>query len=251
MNEIAIKIRNVSKVYRLYKNQMQKVFDFIFSKSDGQDFYALENISIEIEKGICVGLVGTNGSGKTTLANLISGISSPSEGEIEVTGSVSVIAISAGLNPQLTGIENIELKGIMLGLSKREIAEKMNSIIEFSGIGNYIYQPVKSYSSGMKSRLGFAISVNVDPDILIIDEALSVGDAVFAEKCLKKMNEFKEKGKTIIFVSHSNKQVSEFCDKCIWLNKGHIVEYEAVDKVIIDYERFIRRLKDEKQKSDG
>src|SRR5699024_7384552 len=188
-----------------------------------------------------IGFVGINGSGKSTLSNIIAGIVPESSGTVTVNGQVALIAVAAGLKNDLTGRDNIELKLLMLGFSKEEIHALEADIIEFSELGKFIDQPVKSYSSGMKSRLGFAISVNVDPDILIIDEALSVGDKAFAEKSLDKMKEFKRDGKTMIFVSHSIGQMKQFCDKILWLEFGMVKDYGTVEEVIPRYEAFLKR----------
>jgi teichoic acid transport system ATP-binding protein len=231
----------------MYKRTSDKILDIILPNGYGEDFYAVRNISFEAEIGDVIGIVGVNGSGKSTLSNLIAGIIPPTSGTIEINGKASLIAISSGLNNQLTGRENIELKLLMLGFSKKEIKELEPEIIEFADIGNFIDQPVKKYSSGMKSRLGFAISVNIDPDILVIDEALSVGDQTFADKCLEKMNDFKRRGKTIFFVSHSLKQVEQFCDKALWIEYGELKDYGLIADVLPKYEKF---LKDYKAMSD-
>jgi teichoic acid transport system ATP-binding protein len=236
-------LRNVAKKYKMYKKNSEKILDLILPGGYGDDFYALKDISFEAEKGDVIGIVGINGSGKSTLSNIISGIIPPTSGEMEIKGQAALIAINAGLNNELTGRENIELKCLMLGFSKKEIRALEPEIIEFAELGHFIDQPVKSYSSGMKSRLGFAISVNIDPDVLIIDEALSVGDQTFADKCLAKMNEFKERGKTIFFISHSMKQVKDFCEKALWIEYGEVREYGTVDEIIPNYDKFLKEFK--------
>lgn len=236
--EKVVLVKQVSKIYKVYKNQNERLKDLFIPKQYGKEFYALRNVSFSVEKGDCVGLIGLNGSGKSTLANILAGISQPSKGEIQSKGEAALISISSGLNNDLTGLENIELKGLMIGLTQSQINDKKASIIEFADIGDFINQPVKTYSSGMKSRLGFAISVNIDPDILIIDEALAVGDKTFTQKCLDKMNEFRVKGKTIFFVSHSTGQVSEFCNKVLWLEYGMIKAYGKTEEIIPMYENF-------------
>src|SRR5699024_6070413 len=193
------------------------------------------------EHGEVIGFIGTNGSGKSTLSNIIAGIVPETSGKVTVNGEAALIAVSAGLKNDLTGRDNIELKLLMLGFNKKEILELEEDIIEFSELGQLIDQPVKSYSSGMKSRLGFSISVNVDPDILIIDEALSVGDRAFSEKSLANMNEFKEEGKMMIFVSHSIGQMKRFCNKILWLEFGQVKEYGDMNKVIPNYEAFLSK----------
>ncbi|MBS4195716.1 teichoic acids export ABC transporter ATP-binding subunit TagH [Lederbergia citri] len=242
MSETVV-VQNVYKKYKMYKSTKEKLLDVILPQGCGEDFYALQAISFTANKGDVIGLIGMNGSGKSTLSNIIGGVIPPSSGTVKTVGQTSIIAISSGLNNQLTGRENIELKCLMLGFKKKEIQEMEEEIIEFADIGKFTDQPVKMYSSGMKSRLGFAISVTVNPDILIIDEALSVGDHVFAQKSKDKMFEFKEKGKTIFFVSHSMGQVKEFCDKAIWLEFGEIKAYGPVNEVIPDYEHFLKKHK--------
>lgn len=241
--EKAIIAKNVTKKYTLYKRQKDRILDFITPKKYGEDFYALADASFEAEKGDVVGFLGINGSGKSTLANIIAGIVPQTAGTVVTNGKTAIIAVSAGLKGDLTGRENIELKCLMLGFTKKEIEEMEQDIIEFSELGKFIDQPVKSYSSGMKSRLGFAISVNIDPDILIIDEALSVGDKAFADKSLEKMSEFKAQGKTMIFVSHSISQMKSFCNKILWLEYGTVKDFGNVDDVIPKYEAFIRKWK--------
>lgn len=238
----AIVAKQISKVYRMYRKPSDRIKDLLFAKDYGQEFYALKSVSFRVEKGDCVGLIGLNGSGKSTLANILCGVSQPTYGEIEINGKTSMIAISSGLNNSLTGMENIELKGRMIGLSKKQIDELKQEIIDFADVGDFINQPVKTYSSGMKSRLGFAISVNIDPDILVIDEALSVGDMTFTQRCLDKMNEFRERGKTIFFVSHSIGQIEEFCNKALWLEYGMLKAYDDTEEVIPLYKHYVQKL---------
>lgn len=232
--ETVIRFKNVSKIYKL-KRKGKKVQ----KEQKTQYFYALKDISFEVKKGQVLGILGTNGSGKSTMALVLSGIASPDEGEIEIQGEQALVAINTGLNKQLTGLENIQLKGALLGLSKKRIQEITEGVIEFAEIGDFLFQPVKKYSSGMKSRLGFAINLCLNPDILIIDEALSVGDKGFAAKCLEKMNELKNEGKTIIFISHSLVQVREFCDTAMWLEGGMMKEYGSIEVVCDHYSEYI------------
>lgn len=237
--EKSVIVRNLTKRYKLYKNNSEKLKDIFLPKNYGEPFFALKNVSFEAEKGDVIGFVGVNGSGKSTLSNIIAGIVPQTSGEVEIDGQASLIAVAAGVNGELTGRENIELKCLMLGFTKQQITELEPEIIEFSELGKFIDQPVKSYSSGMKSRLGFAISVNTDPDVLIIDEALSVGDKAFAEKCLDKMNEFKKRGKTMFFVSHSIGQMKQFCEKGIWLEHGELKMAGNINEVMPAYEEFL------------
>lgn len=239
----AIVAKNITKKYKLYNSTKERILDLILPKEYGDDFYALTGVSFEAELGDVVGFVGINGSGKSTLANIIAGIVPETAGTVKTNGEVALIAVAAGLKGDLTGRDNIELKLLMLGFSKEEIKALEPEIIEFSELGDFIDQPVKSYSSGMRSRLGFAISVNIDPDILIIDEALSVGDKAFAEKSLDKMKEFKEKGKTMIFVSHSIGQMKQFCDKILWLEYGMVKDFGTVGEIMPRYEEFLNTFK--------
>lgn len=230
-NEYAIEFKNVSKIYSL-KSKDKK-------NSNDKQFYALKDISFKIPKGEVVGVLGTNGSGKSTLSVVLAGISGIDSGEMIVNGEQSLIAINTGLNMQLTGMENIELKGALLGLSKKRISEIKEGVIEFAEIGDFLYQPVKKYSSGMKSRLGFSINLCLDPDILIVDEALSVGDKGFAQKCIDKMTELKLTGKTIIFISHALPQVRSFCDSAMWIEGGVLKEYGEIDEVCDHYADYV------------
>ena len=234
---IAIELKNISKIYKLKRKDKKA------GKGNKlQYFYALRDVSLTIEKGSVVGILGTNGSGKSTMSSLLAGISSPDEGEIIVNGEQALVAVNTGLNKQLTGLENIELKGALLGLSKKQILELTEGVIAFAELGDFLYQPVKKYSSGMKSRLGFSINLCLSPDIIIVDEALSVGDRAFARKCMNHMTELKKTGKTIIFISHSLAQVQSFCDQAIWLEGGQLREFGDINTVAEHYSEYVEKL---------
>lgn len=234
MENYAIKFENVSKIYKLKKKNDGKS-----KSSETKRFYALKDISFEIPKGDVVGILGTNGSGKSTLSLILAGISEIDEGKMHINGEQSLVAINTGLNKQLTGLENINVKGALLGLSKKQIQTIIDGVIEFAELGDFLYQPVKKYSSGMKSRLGFSISLYLNPDIIIVDEALSVGDKGFAQKCINKMNELKDEGKTIIFISHSLPQVRSFCHSAMWIEGGMLKEYGDVKEVCDHYGEYV------------
>lgn len=232
--------KDIVKKYKMYTSDNKRKF-CLPKKKIGTDFFALKGITFEAKEGDSVGLVGLNGSGKSTLSTILAGVSKPSGGSLITRGDAALIAISSGLNQKLTGRENIVFKGLLIGLTMEEIDALTDSIIEFADIGEFINQPVKKYSSGMRARLGFAISVNINPDILIIDEALSVGDSTFTQKCLNKMEEFREKGKTIFFVSHSTAQVQKFCTKVMWLEYGMMKAFGDADEVLPMYDQFVNR----------
>ncbi|WP_026885125.1 ABC transporter ATP-binding protein [Clostridium beijerinckii] len=242
MSEIAIKVENLSKVYRLYDRPTDRVKESLSltKKKYSREHYALNNLSLEIKKGETVGILGTNGSGKSTLLKIITGVLTPSEGNIEVNGKISaLLELGAGFNPEYTGLENIYLNGTMMGYTREEMNLKVSSIIEFADIGEFINQPVKTYSSGMFARLAFAVSINVEPDILIVDEALSVGDTRFQIKCIEKMKNLKEIGTTILFVSHATEQIKRFCTRGVWINKGKIIDIGEASDVVDRYEAFM------------
>lgn len=238
---IVIKLDNVSKKFkRGHKLLLKEAFLDLFRSVKQEDFWAIRNVSFEIKKGESVGIIGLNGSGKSTLLKLISGVLVPTKGKITVEGKISpLIELGAGFHPELTGRENIYLNGTILGLSKREINRKFDKIVNFSELSDFIDTPVKHYSSGMYMRLGFSIAVHVEPDILLIDEILTVGDIAFQKKCLKKMKEFHEKGVTIIIISHSTELIKVLCEKAILINHGKFLATGSIEKVIDKYNYLI------------
>ena len=233
--EYAVELEHVSKIYKLKKKDGQP--------RGSESFYALKDISLKIKKGDVVGILGTNGSGKSTLSLVLSGISDIDGGSLSVHGEQALISINTGLNNQLTGLENINVKGALLGFNKKKIQAMTEGVIEFAELGDFLYQPVKKYSSGMKSRLGFSISLALDPDIFIIDEALSVGDKGFAQKCLDRMMKLRnEKDKTILFISHSLQQVRDFCNTGLWIEGGRLIEMGPIDEVCDHYSEYVEKM---------
>ncbi|WP_052948675.1 ABC transporter ATP-binding protein [Mesobacillus campisalis] len=222
---VAVSVEHLTKKYKLYEDKWGPIKEVVSRKKLHKEFLALKDFSLDFPKGEAIGVLGKNGSGKSTLLKIITGIADPTSGKVSVNGSLVFLDVSSGIDAELTGYENIFMKGILLGYTKDEMLEKVDDIIEFSELGEFINQPVKNYSAGMKAKLGFAISVNVDPDILIVDEALAVGDSMFRAKCMNKMNQFKEQGKTIIFVSHDPNAVESFCSKAAWIHQGELITY--------------------------
>lgn len=232
-----IKFDNVSKDYILFKNDRERFKSLFFKPKNAKHHMALKNVSLEIFEGESVGIIGDNGAGKSTLLKMITGVAFPDSGEVSVNGSVAaLLELTAGFALEMSGRENIYLRGYTLGLNDSYIKEIEPKIIEFAELGDYIDQPVRTYSSGMKMRLGFAINVNIDPDILVIDEALSVGDATFKKKCRNRVGEIIKAGKTVLFVSHSKESVKEMCQKAIYLKKGEVKFAGDVNEAFIAYE---------------
>ena len=235
-NGIAIEVKNLTKSYKLYDKPMDRLKDSLglAKKRKFKEHLALNNVNLSVKKGETVGIIGTNGSGKSTILKIITGVLTPTSGEVNVDGHISaLLELGAGFNMEYNGIDNIYLNGMMIGFSEDEITKRLDSILEFADIGDYVYQPVKTYSSGMFVRLAFAVAINIDPEILIVDEALSVGDVFFQAKCYHKFEEFKNQGKTILFVSHDLSSISKYCDRAVLLNQGVLLG-EGTPKEMID-----------------
>ena len=239
MNEdIAIKVENLTKIYKLYDNHADRIKEALHWRGAKyhKDFYALNNVSFEIKKGECVGIIGKNGSGKSTLLKIITGVLTQSSGNITVNGKVSaLLELGAGFNPEYTGMENIYFQGSLMGYTKEQMNERVQKIIDFADIGDFSHQPVKNYSSGMFARLAFAVAINVEPDILIVDEALAVGDMVFQAKCMNRMVNMIKDGVTVLFVSHDINAVRSLCKKALYLECGNRKEYGDVMYVTNKY----------------
>ena len=242
MSSKAIVVKDLAKTYQQYAKPSDRLKQMLFGgkKQYFTEYHALKPLSFEVEHGQVLGLVGQNGAGKSTLLQLICGTLQPSSGHLEVNGRIAaLLELGSGFNPEFTGRENVFLNASILGLSQAETEEKYQSIVDFSGIGDFIEQPVKTYSSGMLVRLAFAVATSVEPDILIIDEALSVGDGAFARKSFDRIMSLKERGCTILFCSHSLYQVEKLCDQTIWLNKGQIMAYGKPEMVLPEYQGFL------------
>ena len=221
-DDLAISVKGLKKMYKLYNKPSDRLLDaFGLKKHNYKEHYALNGVDIDIKKGETIGIIGTNGSGKSTMLKIITGVLNPTEGIVSVNGRISaLLELGAGFNMEYNGLENVYLNGTMMGFSRKEIDKRLDDILSFADIGDYIYQPVKTYSSGMFVRLAFAVAINIDPEILIVDEALSVGDVFFQSKCYHKFEEFKAAGKTILFVSHDLSSIAKYCDRVVVLNKG-------------------------------
>lgn len=232
---MAISVRDVSKIYKLYDKPIDRLKEALSPrhKKYHKEFFALDKLSFDVEKGSTVGIIGTNGSGKSTILKIITGVLNPTTGSVNVDGNISaLLELGAGFNADYTGIENIYMNGTMMGFSREEMEKKLPEILDFADIGDFVHQPVKTYSSGMFVRLAFALAINVEPDILIVDEALSVGDVFFQSKCYAKMEEIRKKGTTILMVSHDMGSIIKYCDKVVLLNKGKfLAEGSARDMV--------------------
>ena len=234
--------QDLTKIYRLYDKPIDRLKESlsVTHKNYHKDFYALQNLSFNVKKGETVGIIGTNGSGKSTILKIITGVLTPTSGEVQVDGKISaLLELGAGFNQDYTGIENIYMNGTMMGFSKKEMDEKLPDILEFADIGDFVYQPVKTYSSGMFVRLAFALSINVEPEILIVDEALSVGDVFFQSKCYRRMDELRKNGTTIVMVTHDMGSVIKYCDKVVLLNRGEFVAEGPAGKMVDLYKKIL------------
>ncbi|MBQ7679414.1 MAG: ABC transporter ATP-binding protein [Butyrivibrio sp.] len=234
-NLSAIRIEHLTKTYRLYQRNLDRLLDALGVPGNRHtDHMALQDLSLTVRRGETVGIIGTNGSGKSTLLKIITGVLTPTSGTVETHGHISaLLELGAGFNMEYSGLDNVYLNGMMIGFSREEIDRRLPEILSFADIGDYIHQPVRTYSSGMFVRLAFAVAINIDPEILIVDEALSVGDVFFQAKCYRKFQEFREQGKTILFVSHDLSTISRYCDRAVLLNQG-VLMGEGSPKQMID-----------------
>lgn len=247
MSEVAIAVNHLNKIYRLYDKPIDRLKESLglSRKKRYKEHYALRDVSFTVSRGETVGIIGTNGSGKSTILKIITGVLNPSGGEVQVNGRISaLLELGAGFNMEYSGIENIYLNGTMIGFSREEIDRKMDDILKFADIGDFVYQPVKTYSSGMFVRLAFAVAINIEPEILIVDEALSVGDVFFQAKCYRKFEDFKKQGKTILFVSHDLGSISKYCDRVVLLNKGEKMAEGKPKEMVNLYKKVLVGLED-------
>lgn len=257
--DFAVQINNLHKIYKVFDSPNQRLMSLLFKRKLGKDFKALDDVSLEIKKGEAYAIVGKNGSGKSTMLQILAGIIKPTRGEIAVNGKVAaLLELGSGFDPESTGYENIYMNAAIYGLDREEIEQKIKDIIEFADIGEHLYQPVKTYSSGMYVRLGFAVAISVDADILLVDEALAVGDVFFRQKCYSRLNELKEKGVTIILVTHNMSEVEQFCDRASLLDGGKLLITGSSQEVVKNYyllqstnEKLKNVLKKEKNKICG
>ncbi|MGH3089980.1 MAG: ABC transporter ATP-binding protein [Rubrobacteraceae bacterium] len=247
----AVSLRDISKRYKIFPSQKERLKDLLgLGKTSGHEFWALRDIDLDVNPGTVLGILGRNGAGKSTLLKVVSGVLMPTSGSVEVNGRlVALLQLGAGFDPDFTGRENVMLNGLILGLERREMLERFDEIEAFADIGEFMDQPTKTYSSGMKARLGFAVAVNVEPDVLIVDETLSVGDAVFRAAGLQKMNELRDSGATILFVSHSPGMVRDFCNEGILLHKGALICQGDVSEATDAYQSIISNASKKKNKA--
>lgn len=239
-----VEVKKLGIEYRLYHRQALSIktmaIDMLKGRYSYSKFWGLKDVSFSMQKGEMLGIVGRNGSGKSSMLKVLSGIYSPDAGSYNIRGRISaLIELGAGFHPELTGRENVILNGAILGYSKKEIEEKYEDIIDFSGVAKFIDSPVKNFSSGMQLRLGFSIAIHAEPDVMLIDEVLAVGDEQFKKKCYKKINEFRKAGVTIIFVSHDMKEINQYCDRCLWLDKGSIKAIGNPEKITREYIKWL------------
>ncbi len=249
-----ISVQHLSKMYKLYDKPSDRLKESLglSRKKKYREHSALHDVNFNIHEGECVGIIGVNGSGKSTILKIITGVLAPTTGEVKVNGRISaLLELGAGFNMEYSGLENVYLNGTMIGFSEEEIDAKLDDILAFADIGDYIHQPVKTYSSGMFVRLAFAVAINIDPEILIVDEALSVGDVFFQAKCYHKFEEFKKQGKTILFVTHDLSSVSKYCDRVILLNKGVKLDEGSPKEMVDLYKQLLVGQEPVKQKTDG
>jgi len=244
MTGLAVKFQDVSKFYKLYASPRERLKEALnpFGKKLHKEFYALRNISFELEQGKILGIIGKNGCGKSTLLKLICQVLVPNKGTIQVSGSISaLLELGAGFNPQFTGLDNVFFYGTILGFSREYMQERLDDILAFADIGEFIHQPIKTYSSGMRARLAFAVATEIDSDILIVDEVLSVGDAIFQRKCYAKINSMFKNNKTVILVSHNRNAIISLCDKALLLDGGELLCSGDTEEVVQEYEILCNR----------
>lgn len=247
----AVSVKGVSKKYRIFSSSRDRLKETLSfgRKRYSHDFYALQDIDLEVEPGTTLGILGRNGAGKSTLLSIVSGILQPTSGTVEVNGRlVALFALGAGFNPEFTGRENVLLNGLILGIERHEMLERFDEIAAFADVGEFMDQPIKRYSSGMRSRLGFAVAINVNPDILILDEVLSTGDAVYKQAALEKIYELRDSGTTILFVSHSMRAVEDFCTEAVLLHEGRVTAHGETTEVIERYQALVSSIQAQKRK---